>query len=150
MFRNNVYFIQNPHERYIAVPAGHDMEMQVFAYAGAGGFPKVEPDIQAVRGKALLHYVRDLLQKRHAFVRFFRCQIADVHDVAIRGDHQMPVIIRVFVHDHKGRFAPVKDEPLLVFIRAFGQAEHAGVRLGPENIVNAPGRPKLFHSLCLY
>ena len=55
------------------------------------------------------------------------------------------VIIGIFIHDHKSPRTAIEHQPFLVFARGIGQTKNAGIGLGPENVFNAPRRPKLFH-----
>ena len=72
---------------------------------------------------------------------FFCHKVSQHHNMPEWANHDMPVIIREFVHDDKGHAASVQYQALLVIRRMIGEAEHAGVWLGAKNVLNAPWSP---------
>jgi hypothetical protein len=61
--------------------------------------------------------------------------------MAIRGYHEVTIIIRKFIHDDKVELAPIQNKPFLIFLRVFGKTENAGVRFGAEDVLKAPWCP---------
>jgi hypothetical protein len=145
MLGNDAHFIHDGHKRRVAVPAGDKMKVQMFANARPGRFSEIQADVDSLRRKALLQYGGALLQQSHHLLGFVRRQITEIHAVAKGSDHNMPVIIRKFIHDHEILFSPVQNQSFLVFILMPGQAKDAGIRLWTKNILDAPRAPKLFH-----
>lgn len=121
------------------------MKMQMFAYAGPSRLTEVETDIDAVRSKRALQDIGAVSQKIHHFKRLFLGQVADIHQVAKGGDHEVPVVVGIFVHNDEAALAAMQHQPLFVLGGALGQAEHAGVGFGAEYVFNPPGTPELFH-----
>ena len=125
------------------------MEVQMFPDTGSGSLPLVEADIDAFAVKMFLQHQRAALHQVHDLVRLIRFKLGQRHHMPIGTDHDMPVAVREFVHDHKSIPAPVQDQPLLVFIPAFGKTKNTAVRFGTKDVLDAPGRPQLFHFLFL-
>lgn len=65
----------------------------------------------------------------------------------VRGDHEVPVIVRVLVHNHKIPLTAMQHKPLLVFVHMRRQAENAGIGLGTQDIFQPPRAPQLFHMI---
>ena len=72
---------------------------------------------------------------------FFWHKVCQHHNMPEWANHDMPVIIREFVHDDKGLVASVQYQALFVFCRMLRKAEYARVRLGAKNILDAPRSP---------
>ena len=109
------------------------MEMQVVADARSGGFAEVEAYIDALRFEELPENGRALLEQFHDFRRFLRRQKRQIHDVPQGSHHDMPVVVRKFVHDDESGFATVQDEPFL------GWKAH---RVGDTERTNPVSAPK--------
>ena len=121
------------------------MKMQMLPDARACGLALIETYIDALAVEVLLEYHRAALDQIHDFVGFLGGQIGKSHNVPVRTDHDMPVVIGIFLHDHKSPRAAIEHQPLLVFVRGIGQTKNTGIGLGSEDVFNAPRRPKLFH-----
>ena len=78
-------------------------------------------------------------------MRFFPRQIGQRHDMPVGADEEMAVGVGKFVHDNERVGSPVQNETFPVFLLSLGKAENAAVRLGAQNILDAPRRPELFH-----
>ena len=143
MIGDDPRFTHHGHERRIAIPAGDEMEMQVVADARSGGFAEVEAYIDALRFEKLPENGRALLEQFHDFRRFLRRQKRQIHDVPQGSHHDMPVVVRKFVHDDESGLATVQDEPFLVMGKIIGrETQNARIRFRPQNIVHTPRGPQ--------
>lgn len=137
--------VKNSQKRGITVPAGHQVKMQVFPYAGARGLPLVEAHIDAFAMKMIFQNFRAGFQKIHQLPAFLRGQVLKLHDVPVWTDHDVTIVVWIFVHDHKTVPATVKHKPFGVLVRFGRDAEHAFIGFWPKDVTYAPGCPKLFH-----
>lgn len=64
-FRNHFRVSNYGHEVGVAIPARHEVKMQMRVDAGAGGFADVHADVEAVRRHHFFQRGRGILQQRH-------------------------------------------------------------------------------------
>ena len=108
--------------------------------------PIKDKDVLSQRLKEmLLEDRRTELEIVHDFVGCLRGEGCKLHDVLVGTDHDMPVVVGKLVHDHEAVLRPVQNKARLVLVRVLRQAEDTFVRLGTENVVNAPWCPQVFH-----
>ena len=93
----------NRHEVRVAVPARHEMHVQVPDCPRARSTPDVDPDIETVRivglGQCHLGGARQGCELAELVVVY----LGQRPDVTDRDHHQVAVVIRKFVEDHKAR-----------------------------------------------
>ena len=138
------------HEICVAVPARHDVHVQVLVYAGAGDFADVHADVESVRLHELRQGPDALLRERRHLCEFIRSQRREVRCVAVGHDHQVSRVVGVRVHDYETMRAPLDYHAYLVLVAFRKFAEDAafhlfravGVR---EYVLRAPRREYLFH-----
>ena len=119
--------------------------MQMLADARTGGLAEIEPHVDALTVKVLLEDSATTLHKVHDFMGFRAGELRQLGNMAVRTNHDVPVIVGIPVHDDKSASRTMQDKTFLIFFRAFRQTEDTGIGLRPQNIFDAPRRPKLFH-----
>jgi hypothetical protein len=119
--------------------------MQVFPYAGARGLSLVEANIDAFAMKMLFKDFRAGFQKIHQLPAFLRGQVLKLHDVPVWTDHDVAIVVWIFVHDRKTVPATVKHKSFGVLVRFGRDAEHTFIGFWPKDVTYAPRCPKLFH-----
>ena len=138
MFRNGAHFVKNRHKGRITVPAGYKVKMQMFTDACACSLALIQAHIDALTVKMLLQNHGTTLDQADDFMQFWQGNISQLHNMAVRADHEMAVAIGIFVHDDEGVLGSVQDKTLFILISVFRQTKDAAVWLGTENILNAP------------
>ena len=145
VLRNGAHFVEYSHEGGIAVPARHEMEMQMLAYAGAGGLSLIQAHIYAFAVEMLFEDDGTFLDEFDGLVQFALLKSGHLHHMPVWADHDVAVAIGEFVHNDEGVLGSVKDEAFGVLICVGRQTEDARIRLWAEYVVNTPRRPKMFH-----
>ena len=112
--------------------------MQVFPYAGARGLSLVEANIDAFAMKMLFKDFRAGFQKIHQLPAFLRGQVLKLHDVPVWTDHDVAIVVWIFVHDRKTVPAAVKHKPFGVLVRFGRDAEHTFIGFWPKDVTYAP------------
>ncbi|KKT18306.1 MAG: hypothetical protein UW03_C0043G0015 [Candidatus Peregrinibacteria bacterium GW2011_GWA2_43_8] len=132
----------------VATPAGHDMQVQVLMYAGAGHFAEVVAHVEAVGPHDFAHGRQQRArQVGHCGVNVL-AQLGETACVLVRRDHDVPAVVRVQVHEREA-FVTLEQHELFFEVAAFGLfAEDAARVRGPlaEDVLYAPGRPEF--NLC--
>ena len=124
LFRQHAHVADHRHEVGVAVPARHQVHVQVIDDARAGGPAEVHADVDALRRKGLgQHALRQLRQQRHLGQLVAR-QRRQRGDVALRHHHQVAGVVGEHVEDDVGERAFVDDQ-LPAVVDRLGDAEHA-------------------------
>src|SRR5579875_1300934 len=147
MFRYNLDIRNYGHKIGIAVPAWHNMKVDVIGEARARNLPLVDAHVKAVGiHRQAQRFERELnmsgeIGKRGGIEAFKRS------DMLIGNYHQVPVIVRVQVQHHEAVFATV--ENVMLFIAMFRRlrAENAPWRWRRfrSNESHAPRCPQILH-----
>lgn len=112
MLGNGAHLGQHGHEVVVAVPARHDVPVEMGGDSRACGLALVEADVEAVRGQMGAKNGNTFLHNPHDCATFFFIKIGDVGHVSGRGHQQMAVGVREAVHQHRNRFVPVEEQAL--------------------------------------
>jgi hypothetical protein len=107
---------------------------------------QVHPDVEAVRPHRIGHDTDRLSREVHQLVALGRAQGGHLADVTLRGDHQVPGVVRERVQQHErsgaaeedlvtGSEVVAEDAPV---VRGVG-----GVRRA--HVLHPPGTPEAFH-----
>ncbi len=145
---DDLYIRNHGHKVRVAVPSGHDVEVEMADKSRAGRLSQVDAEIETFR----LHYFREEFLhvpcQFHDFQHFLTRQVGDVRLVRVGCNHEMSAVVRIFVHDAKTRLPSVDYEVFFVLIVPDCVTEKAAVFFWMFlNIGNAPGRPEIFHCL---
>ena len=133
------------HEVGVAVPARHQVHVQVIGDAGAGRTAEVEPDVHALRLVGLGE--RGLGQPRRPgdVDQLVVVQRAERRDVAARHHHQVAAVVGEQVEDDVAGDAVVHQQRTAV-VAARRRAEDAALGFTAAGHVGMPpGRPEPFH-----
>ena len=156
--RNYVRICQDGHEIGVAVPARHEMPMQVAGHSGPGDFAEVQADVETIAVYQSLKCTGQSRDCLHNFQVLVGRQLVETRLVQSRGNKQVAVGIRVAIeHDHRCRPAPNGEGAVLIWIgrRAAEEAVGAGaIRPGEiglrsidlrvaNDVAQTPGRPEL-------
>ena len=141
------------HEVGVTRPAGHDVQVDVVAHAGAGAFPYVHPDVEPV---GTVRFAEDRgrpLRQPHHLGQLVGAGGVQGPDVPIGRDHQVTRRVGVEVHDDETEVGAVQDEPFAVVAarRTAGRngrvgAEDTGARFpGGRDVIVPPRTPQNIH-----
>jgi hypothetical protein len=138
---------EHRHEVRVAVPSRHDVEVEMVEDAGAGRFAEIQPEVEPVRlvdgGEGAFHALRE----RHHLAQFLRLERAEFAGVAVRYDHDVPVVVGEFVENDERTPSPVDDERMAVNVRERVAEDAPGVRPGRRGHVGQPpGREQPIHA----
>ena len=99
MLWNDPDIRQHRHDVRITIPARHHVVMNMFSYSSSRYNSEIDSHIETIR----IHYFSKRLYGPGDFLNkkavFFRREKADVRNVPVRDNKNMPVIVREFVHD---------------------------------------------------
>ena len=108
--RQHARLADDGHEVRVAVPARHDVHVDVIEHAGAGRLAEVDPHVDAMRSVGLgqrdLGAARQLDQLAQLLVGRRRQR----RHVAVRHDHQVAVVVGKQVEDDEAGRAAEHDE----------------------------------------
>ena len=137
---------EDRHEVGVAVPAGHDVPVEMSGEAGTGGLALVQPDIITLRAEHPIEDQRHPAQDLDRLDEVGPFEFPQRPPMDARGHEQMPVIIRVTI-EHDDRVGAAEHEEV-VAVAVVGEplAEEApagGLRRGGGlvDVLRAPGGP---------
>jgi len=131
MFRYGTDVVEHGHKGGISVPARHQMKMQVFADASTGGLPKIQADIYTFTPEMFLENPCAMFEHVHDFRAFLVGKISEIHRMPVWANHDMPVVVGVFVHDNKREGIARQYQTLPVFLHCWRNTENTTVRFRP-------------------
>jgi len=128
----------------IPVPAWNEMHMEVPGDTGSCGSSEVDPKVKAMGAYRAAQALHHRLEHPQHFVPLRFCERTQRPYVAVRRDHEVPVIIRVAIEQREDLFASCDDLVLPVGARAFGRTENAASRLWRCDELVSPWGPETF------
>lgn len=129
------------HEIYVAFPAGHEMDVEMFNDAGAGNLAEIDADIESLGFHDGSDGVLAASQELHEFEEFLIVEIVPIGGLPVRNDHEMAAVVRVCVEEGVAGAAPGDDVIGFVIGRLGDAGEErliADGRLGAQDVVDAP------------
>ena len=108
-------------------------------------FTEVQADVEALRMKNRLQEADGALEKLEKFLKFLRSQLFQTETVAFRRHHQMTVVVRKFVHHHKGVPSPKEDEMFFILSLPGIDTEETTFFLVGKDIRHSPWSPEPLH-----
>ena len=147
-FRHDDRVPQDRHEVGVALPARHDVNVQVPGDAGARDFAQVDPDVEPIRfhhaRERVLAAPRELQQIRQFFVR----QPVQVRRLPVRHDHKVAARIRVRIEQSVTSAVTRDDVVGLVVARLGDPREEALGVLGlwRQDVFDPPWSVQWFHA----
>lgn len=139
---------EDGHEIGVALPTGHDVEVEVFDDAGSGHPAEVESDIESIGAQGLAQGIHAAAGQLHQFEHFVVGEIGEVGDLAVGNDHEMAAVVGVIIEQGIARPAAGEHEVGFV-LGGFGDlSEHRGLVggcFGGADILDAPRRVELVH-----
>jgi len=137
---------QHRHEIRIAVPARHDVKVDVVGDAGARRAAGVGADVEALWPQRFAQDRDRPLRGAHERGGLGVVEVVELGPVRDRGDHDVAGVVGKLVQHHDRALGPPHDE---LGIRVVGVLDHAAeeaarLRLGGD-VLHAPGRPQSLH-----
>ena len=118
---------QDRHEIGVAVPARHDMPVEMPGQAGTGGLALIQADIITLRAE---HPIEDHGHPADDLDRLDQVralELAQRPPMDARGHQEMPIIIRITIEDDDGVLAARDQQVLAVLVAGQPAAEEAAV-----------------------
>jgi hypothetical protein len=97
MLGDNARVSKDRHVIGIPLPPGDDVEMEMIIDPCPCYLPYIGTDIKAVRGEDLLEEDDATLDAGHEVIHLFRLQILKESNVPLGSDHEVTVVVRIFV-----------------------------------------------------
>jgi len=93
-------------------------------FSGASHFPNIHPDVESMGMETCFQHPYGGLQQVKKLLQLVVIQLLQVEAVALGNDHQMPVRIRIFIHDYKHVLTLMEDEVFFIlFLFKFSAKE---------------------------
>lgn len=134
---------ENRHKIGVAVPARHDMQVQMTGKTRSGTLSLIYAHIVAIGIHRLIDDAQGKLRLHHHLRQRGRFYQIERANMSKGGYHEMPIIVWVAIEHDKTMLASIEDIILCVLLLGGQRAKNAalplrGLRL---DIVHAPGRP---------
>ena len=134
------------HEVGVAVPARHEMDVEMIHDAGAGRSAEIDPDVDSLRriglGERHLRVPRQPHQLRPLVAR----RRGERRHVAVRHNHQVTVVVRKQIEDDVRDTAANEDQLIAAgFVAATEDAAGIAAAARAVHVREAPRRPQAFH-----
>src|SRR5215218_8470314 len=143
MLWEHLHVCEDGHEVRVTGPPGDHVEMDVIDYACAGDPAQVPAEVVALRPVDLGQRTDPMRREPMDLERLLVRKLAELADVPVGGDHQVPGRVRESVQQHEGVRATVHDELLLVVAGRRVAEDAAGLLVRLLDVLEPPGRPEL-------
>lgn len=115
-FRHYAGLVEDGQAARVAGPAGDDLNMEVLRKSRACDLADIDAYVQPLRVHFPLQNVHRCLGDLHKIGQLFDGQLVDVRHMRVRHHKQMPVVIRVKIHDDERMLPAIENIVLAVVV----------------------------------
>ena len=133
------------HEVHVSGPARDDMPVKMFLDSRSRGFPHVQTYVESVGMRGFSQPSAPEFDLCHDFAGSCILYLKKAGDVLIRNDHQMAVVIRIFVENREAMLVPAKDQIFFIDLFPADAAKNAAFFLLSQDIIEPPGSKSDLH-----
>ena len=151
VFGNDFGIGKHRHEVRIAVPARHDVKMDVVVDSRTAGTPEVCTEVETFGAHCCIQRLNGFARRSHDVQQLLIGQLIEARHLTVRHNHHVAAVVRIAIHDDKAMLAAPDDKLFVIVICLQRLKKDTLLRFLPWGVSERfyvrrpPRRPHAFH-----